>query len=303
MPYLLDLADACRKSGLKVVEVNGWKTRGHGPMTAVRSILAHHTATSSRATGDYPSLGIVKDGRPDLPGPLSQLGLGRSGTVYVIAAGLSYHAGQVINPWASNSLSIGIEVEHDGIAPFPAALYPKLVRLVAALASHYDWEGKPGPEDDAKVWGHKEMNKVDGKIDPNFDMDRFRADVAACDLDTPAGGEEDMPLTQKDVELIGAAFDKWMPNWIKAHSHIVASAVWSATYGSAEDTATARMIRAFRGSEAAAAGIKALSEQVAGLAAGTGADPKVLQDAVTRAVEDVLSRATTTTVVEPKEAA
>ena len=292
MPYLLDLADACRKSGLKVVEVNGWKTRGHGPMSAVRSILAHHTATSLRATGDYPSLGIVKDGRPDLPGPLSQLGLGRSGTVYVIAAGQSWHAGRVIDPRAENHCSIGIEAEHDGISPWPEVTYRAYVRLVAALTRHY---GVP-------VWGHKEMNRADGKIDPNFDMNQFRADVAACDLGTPAGGEEDMPLTQKDVELIGAAFDKWMPNWIKAHSHIVASAVWSATYGSPEDTATARMIRAFRGSEAAAAGIKALSEQVAGMAAGTGADPQALQDAVARAVEDVLSRTTTTTVVEPKDA-
>lgn len=178
MPYLTDLADACRKSGLPVVEVPGWKTRGHGPMAAVRSVLLHHTATSAKAQGDYPSLRIVRDGYAGLPGPLSQLGLGRSGTVYVIAAGLCYHAGQTVNNWSSNAYSIGIEAEHDGITPFPEPMYGPYVRLVAALSEHYDWEDKPGPEDDAAVWGHREQNKVDGKIDPVFNMDVFRKDVA-----------------------------------------------------------------------------------------------------------------------------
>ena len=52
MPYLTDLADAVRSSGLTVVEVPGWKTRGHGPMSDVLGIVAHHTATSNAASGD-----------------------------------------------------------------------------------------------------------------------------------------------------------------------------------------------------------------------------------------------------------
>ena len=58
---LLDLADAARRSGLTVVEEPGWRTRGHGSMTAVQSITCHHTA--GPATGDAPSLAVVRDGR------------------------------------------------------------------------------------------------------------------------------------------------------------------------------------------------------------------------------------------------
>lgn len=170
---LHDLADACRKSGLPVVEVDGWKSRGHGQMFAVNTIVCHHTATSKSAAGNYPSLGIVRDGRSDLPGPLSQLGLGRDGTVYVIAAGVSYHAGGTFYPRQDNWHAIGIEAEHDGVSPWSPAQYDDYARLVAALAEHY---GVPL----SNVQGHKEVAKPLGrKIDPNFDMTDFRARVKA----------------------------------------------------------------------------------------------------------------------------
>jgi len=38
---LLDLAEAARRSGLTVVEEPGWRTRGHGSMTAVQSIICN----------------------------------------------------------------------------------------------------------------------------------------------------------------------------------------------------------------------------------------------------------------------
>ena len=113
---LTDLADACRKSGLPVVEVDGWRTRGHGHFAGLTGIVCHHTATPATAPGDYPSLRIVRDGRSDLPGPLSQLGLGRDGTVYVIAAGVAWHAGSTFYPRQDNWHTIGIEAEHDGVS-------------------------------------------------------------------------------------------------------------------------------------------------------------------------------------------
>lgn len=168
---LTDLADACRKSGLPVVEVDGWKGRGHGQMAGVNTIVCHHTATSAKAAGNYPSLGIVRDGRPGLPGPLSQLGLGRDGTVYVIAAGVSYHAGETFLTRQDNWHAIGIEAEHDGISPWPAAILNAYPTLVAALCEHY---GIPL----SNVQGHKEVAKPAGrKLDPNFDMNTFRAEV------------------------------------------------------------------------------------------------------------------------------
>lgn len=168
---LHDLADACRKSGLPVVEVDGWRTRGHGELFAVNSVICHHTATSKAAAGNYPSLAIVRDGRSDLPGPLSQLGLGRDGTVYVIAAGVAYHAGLTFFPRQDNWHAIGIEAEHDGVSAWPPVQHSAYVRLVAALAEHY---GVPL----SNVQGHKEIAKPLGrKIDPNFDMTDFRARV------------------------------------------------------------------------------------------------------------------------------
>ena len=178
MTMLTDLADACRKSGLPVVEVDGWRTRGHGRFLGVNSIVCHHTATSARAAGDYPSLAIVRDGRPDLAGPLSQLGLGRSGTVYVIAAGVAWHAGATFYPRQDNWHAIGIEAEADGLSAWPEAQMDAYARLVAALAEHY---AVPL----SNVQGHKEVASPKGrKVDPNFDMTAFRQRVQNVSKET-----------------------------------------------------------------------------------------------------------------------
>jgi hypothetical protein len=174
---LTDLADACRKSGLPVVEVDGWATRGHGEFLGVNSIVLHHTATPKSYAGDYPSLRVVRDGRSDLPGPLSQLGLGRNGTVYVIAAGVAWHAGATFYPRQDNWHAIGIEAEHDGISPWPLIQHAAYVRLVAALVEHYGIAL-------SNVQGHKEVAKPLGrKIDPNFDMTDFRRRVRNIRID------------------------------------------------------------------------------------------------------------------------
>jgi hypothetical protein len=171
---LTDLADAARKSGLPVVEVDGWRKRGHGQLVGVRTIVAHHTATAASAKGDYPSLRVVRDGRSDLAGPLANLGLGRDGTAYVIAAGLAYHAGKVREPDYGNAYSIGIEAEHPGIGVWPNRQYDAYVQLCAALVEHYDLTV-------GDVLGHKEVcAPVGRKSDPNFPMDLFRAEVAAA---------------------------------------------------------------------------------------------------------------------------
>lgn len=188
---LTDLADACRKSGLPVVEVDGWRTRaatdnaGNRELEAVQTIVAHHTATSATAPGDYPSLRVVRDGRADLPpGPLAQLGLGRSGTVYVIAAGLCWHAGDTFEQRQDNWHAIGIEAEHDGVSPWPAELVDAYAHLCAALCKHYGLTV-------ARVLGHKEIASPAGrKSDPNFDMDAFRARVIAAKEDDMAGPKD-----------------------------------------------------------------------------------------------------------------
>ena len=177
MVMLTDLDQAVRKSGLPVVLVAGWKTRSTvrgGLSGKPRGILVHHTATSSKAKGNYPTLGIVKNGRSDLRGPLAQLGLGRDGTVYVIAAGKASHSGKVDRTANSNPYCIGIEAEHSGKGSWPAVQYRAYVRLCAALSHHY---GIPV----SAIRGHKEAAVPRGrKPDPNFSMTQFRKDVQAA---------------------------------------------------------------------------------------------------------------------------
>ena len=172
---LTDLADILRRAGLTVIEVAGWKTRGHGVMASAKGILIHHTA--GPATVNFPSLNVVRDGRSDLPGPLSQLGLGRDGTWYVIAAGKSYHAGSTIDDSVfGNSNAIGIEAEGTGVpstntghAYWPDVQYNSYVKGVKALQAAYAIPT-------SRVLGHKEAAVPLGrKPDPNFSMDEFRA--------------------------------------------------------------------------------------------------------------------------------
>lgn len=183
---LTDLAQACRASGLPVTEVAGWASRGRGEMSAVRTIVCHHTA--GPATGEFPSLRVVRDGRPGLPGPLSHLGLGRSGRVYVIAAGLCSHTGRTFHPDQGNGFAIGIEAEGTGTAPWPAAQLDAYAALCAALTLHYGLGV-------GRVLGHKEIAAPAGrKIDPNFDMDEFRRRVARL--------REDDLFTDADRQLL-----------------------------------------------------------------------------------------------------
>jgi hypothetical protein len=177
MPFSLTwLPDVLKAAGLKVALVDGWQDRGNGDVGNVAGIICHHTA--GPRTGNMPSLGIVRDGRPDLPGPLSQLGLGRDGTFYVIAAGRCSHAGR--GTWAGvttgNSSFIGIEAENTGQPndfPWPDVQMDAYRRGVAAILKHL---AKPA---DA-CCAHREYALPAGrKPDPTFDMDGFRAGVAA----------------------------------------------------------------------------------------------------------------------------
>jgi hypothetical protein len=135
---LIWLAEVLRSAGLKVVEQPGWKTRGLGDMGNVRGVMCHHTASSPKG-GNTPALGAVQNGRggpKPLRGPLSQLLLARDGTYYVVAAGLSNHAGP--GNWkgitAGNRSFIGIEAENNGLGEkWPDVQMDAYVRGVGAL--------------------------------------------------------------------------------------------------------------------------------------------------------------------------
>jgi hypothetical protein len=208
---LTQLADVARSAGLRVIEVDGWKTRTSLPgeqMIDVQTITCHHTANGG-AGGDAPSLNTVVHGRPGLGGPLAHYLLSRSGTVYVVAAGHCNHAGVSLKTAYTNSHAIGIEAEAVGVpgtaGDWPPVQMAAYARLCAALVSRFGLSV-------ADVRGHKETcSPVGRKSDPDFDMAKFRAQVAAVDL-TAKMEDDDMQwtdtvkLTATDAKIWGGDY-------------------------------------------------------------------------------------------------
>jgi len=178
---LLWLPGVLRTAGLKVAVEPGWENRGRGDVGRIFGVICHHTVGAK--TGNFPSLRVIRDGRratatqSALPGPLAQLGLGRDGTYYVIAAGRCNHAGA--GSWqgvtTGNTNFIGIEAENAGSLedfPWPAVQMDAYHRGVAAILKHI---GR-GPDFCA---AHKEYAPLRKPLDPRFNMTEFRAAVAA----------------------------------------------------------------------------------------------------------------------------
>ena len=195
-----NLPKILRDAGLKVEEIEGWRERGRPASTggfAPVGVLCHHTATT-KATSDTNVIRLLVNGRSDLPGPLCHLGLGRDGTVYVIAAGNANHAGKAkasgtVAAGDGNSLYIGIEAFNDGVGePWPKAQYDAYVLLAATLCREFTHNSA------ATVRGHKETS-VTGKVDPTFDMHRFREAVGVLLVGQPSK-EKPMPKQPSRVE-------------------------------------------------------------------------------------------------------
>src|SRR5258708_10936276 len=171
------LAQVLLDAGLKVSGTDGWKTRGGGQRGTMEGVMCHHTATAKGAPGNMPTLQMLIDGRPDLSGPLAQLGLGRDGTFFIVAAGRCNHAG--IGNWqgisTGNSSFIGIEAENSGLPdnPWPDVQVDAYEHGVAAIL-------KKIRANAIMCCGHKEYAQPPGrKSDPSFEMKPFRMTVAA----------------------------------------------------------------------------------------------------------------------------
>lgn len=160
------LADVLRASGVTVIELDGWKGRG-GEMSTVKLIVQHHTATG-KSTSDTNVAKLLRDGRADLKGPLSQLGLDRQGRWWVIADGRSSHNG--FGEGGNNT--IGVEAFNDGRGePWPNVQLRSWERGTAALCRRLGFSA-------AKVRAHRETDPR-RKIDPaGVGMDAHRDAVA-----------------------------------------------------------------------------------------------------------------------------
>jgi len=193
------LPDVLRAAGLTVVEVPGWKGRGK-ELTAINGVVAHHTATGTNWT-DARVDALLRDGRADLPGPLAQLGLRRSGAFVLVADGRANHNGY--GQWGNASIGIEAYNAGDGIDPWPAAQLDAYQRGAAAILAHLGLGAD-------RVLAHRETDPK-RKPDPRgIDMVAFRARVAhhiAHPAGTPTGPStttEDA-MTDADRKLLAQA--------------------------------------------------------------------------------------------------
>ena len=192
MTKILWAANVLRDAGVEVYEMPGWKDSETRPGFDVNGIVCHHTATGPNWQDGHVAL-LLRRGRSDLSGPLSQFGLERDGTWVCIAAGRCNHNGYGV--WGNDS--IGIEAYNNGKGEvWPDAQMESYGVGVAALCE------KTGLSI-AEVRGHKETDPT-RKIDPTFNMDNFRVQVNKIMVPIPipipsptAKGDDVFLVTQK----------------------------------------------------------------------------------------------------------
>ncbi|MBT2609895.1 peptidoglycan-binding protein [Streptomyces sp. ISL-87] len=195
--------------GLNVKEYKDWRNhnRNHkGAWGPVHGVVIHHTAGTN-------SLDLCYDGTSELPGPLCQTYLHKNGTAYMVGNGRANHAGtfaqnavtaavnespthprpDASEPVDGNVQFYGIEIENlgNGKDPFPDVQYQAAVLWAAAICRFHGWTAN-------SVIGHGEGTRR--KVDPAFDMNEFRRNVAAQLGQSPKPEPKpEPPATRPDV--------------------------------------------------------------------------------------------------------
>jgi hypothetical protein len=211
--------------GDRLVVHDGWQDRGtgsgpNGQMGDIWGVMIHHTG-NSRETWEH-----IRDGRDDLPGPLSHCLITPDGKCHLIAIGPCNHAG--IGDYGplhddGNQRLIAFECAWPTIRPdgsydsnerWPDAQIITMRDATAAVLRRLDY-------DSSRVIGHKDYAGArQGKWDPgNIDMAWFRGEVQK-DLngykfpgedkpDTPAPGPALPPDYAKEVwDLLRSEHDE-----------------------------------------------------------------------------------------------
>jgi hypothetical protein len=193
--------------------VDGWETRGRGSggFDAFMGVVVHHTA-SPPGTPLANTIHYALTG-PDHPIANGVVSRDRDGPKFVLWAALAAnHAGTggpvltsrgVVAKDSANRVMFGMEAENSGVGePWADDMLDLYVRAVAAIC---DWATTctPGPPVGAgDVIAHREWTPG-RKIDPAgpsrfanaagvWDMDRFRGEVFAAQLNPPTKEDDDM---------------------------------------------------------------------------------------------------------------
>lgn len=172
-----------KASGVKVVEVSGWKTRNRntgrqwGP---VHGVMIHHTVTSDTKN----TVELVRKGYGDLPGPLYAGVVAKDGTLHLIGWGRCNHAGKgdpdVLKAVIAETPTLPVDNEAtvdgnahfygfayinegDGKDPYTDAQHDTMAKIgwvitdhhhwtERSLIAHADWQpGKPDPHPHPKI--------------------------------------------------------------------------------------------------------------------------------------------------------
>lgn len=167
MALATHLLSTLRNAGLEVIECDGWRTRQSRSSFSPQGIVAHHTVTTTR-TSDENVAHMLCNGRPDLAGPLAQMGLDRRGRIWLCAAGRANHNGY--GTWGNDAY--GIEAYNSGVGePWPQVQLDAYAMACAAICKYHGWGAD-------RVKAHRETDPK-RKIDPaGIAMPSFRTAVA-----------------------------------------------------------------------------------------------------------------------------
>lgn len=178
------LPDVLRDSGVDVYVMPGAETRSTWKSGfTLKAIVWHHTATGQNWQDGHVAA-LLRDGRRDLDGPLSQVGVERDGTWVIVACGRANHNGY--GRFGNDAL--GLEFYNSGVGePWPQAQVEAGVVGTRAVRDFLGW--------DVPVLGHKESDPG-RKVDPfGLDMSEIRHRLVV-----PTGvveDEEDMLLVRE----------------------------------------------------------------------------------------------------------
>lgn len=210
VPFFLELAAEWRRLGAEVTFEPGWERRGNGMSPAYEGGLVHHTAFLSSFASPFPALGTLINGRPDLSGPLCNVGgpvcpVNRP-RLHIIAAFPANHAGasggRSMGPLPVTTLFnrhvVGLEIDYAGLTPmiggqrlaaliFARGLANVLGRSIEYVRAHAE----------TSISGKWDIGAGTGKVQ-TADMAAFRRDAATL---TTTGGFLSMLSDAQQDEL------------------------------------------------------------------------------------------------------
>lgn len=179
------IVDELRRRGVTVHEWAGWQNRGNGGVKDldVKGIILHHTGSGYGSA--YPEL--VSSSQPWASGgALCNFSGNADGSLTVIAAGLTYHAGGgygpnqgPLAPYADNRnyYTVGLEIVYPGSQPMTSAQYATAVALSRVVVDLFAGGNAEYVRAHAEVNGRGYQGKWDpgkGEGTEHIDMTAFR---------------------------------------------------------------------------------------------------------------------------------